>query len=72
MIPFFNWLYHGDGSLPSVRCPDDERGEFSDGKFNTFEYKVLSPKNKKSGEQKMTININESFLTEKALVIRGG
>jgi len=50
MIPFFNWLYHGDGSLPSVRCPDDERGEFSDGKFNTFEYKVLSPKNKKSGE----------------------
>jgi len=46
IVPFFNWFYQGDGSLPTVRCPVDEMGEYPNGKFTTFEYNVLKPKNK--------------------------
>lgn len=51
-IPFFNWLIHGDWSIPTIRCPTDELGKYPNGKFNTFEYKVLKPKNKQTGERK--------------------
>jgi len=50
VLPFFYWLYKTNGTPETIRCPVDENSEFPNSKFNTFEYRVLRPKNKQTGE----------------------
>jgi len=45
-LPFFNWLYRGDGIGGGVCCQRGILNGIAIGNYSDFEYKVLKPKNK--------------------------